>query len=396
MSVLFDAASFPTLTVEVKFAGVWTDITAYVISGSTFNGRQRELDRYGGSGTLVLDNWDGRFTPKNLAGPYVTAGVSNVRTKIDCRITASWSATSYSVAYLVIDKWQDTFPQEGRDAITTVTLSSPLARLAAFNGAEQASVGGGETTSQRIARIATNAGWTLPTSLAAGTFTVQPTTLAANALTEILLTADSEGGVVWCEPDGTLTFESRTTLIEATRSRVSQATFNDSSIIFRDPIPTLDSDRIATMVSFARAGGIAQAVADATARSRYGDIQSTRTDLICETDTQVAGLAQLELAKRKDEEYRICSGLTMDPHANPSVLWPQALGRRIRDRVTVAVVVARHGLTYTDTAFIEGIGHSFSQNTWETSFTFSSTAAFDSFSSSLWNTGLWDTATWFF
>jgi hypothetical protein len=120
-----------------------------------------------------------------------------------------------------------------------------------------------------------------------------------------------------------------------------------------------------------------------------------RTDLVCSDDLQVGSLAAQTLAVSKLAEYRVRS-VTVDPMANPALIWPHVLGRRIRDRVTVIVPFPGRAASMTFPCHIAGIDHTISRKDWSTRFTFESATPFLSFAASTWGAGVWDTATWFF
>lgn len=69
-----------TWKVEAKFDGsTWTDITNWVMRVNSRRGRATDLDdAEAGMLTVVLKNSDGRFTPGNTQGAYVSGGVSQV------------------------------------------------------------------------------------------------------------------------------------------------------------------------------------------------------------------------------------------------------------------------------------------------------------------------------
>lgn len=431
MSVQF-SADYPTLTVEVGFAlgvsssewdtalfdtatfstdTVWHDISSFVRRLSTNRARSRETERYSGSATLTLDNRDARFTP-GTGLPLLTESSTELQTetgltifveidpepiapRVPIRATAEWNSVVYPLFYGYAEDWRDEYIAEGKDAVTHVPLSDGWSNLAAFDGYEQTSVGGGETSGRRMQRILQNLDWALATDIEDGVVTLQATTLAANASTEALLTADSEGGAAWVEADGSFVFEGRHALIEHTRSSTSQVTFGTGGVSISDPVTTQGSDMLRNDIAMARAGSTVQTATDETSVGRYGRRRHSRTDLVCETDTQVAGLVGLSLAKWKDPEYRV-ERVTVFPAKAPSTAWPHVLGRRIRDRAEVSATVPVSGKVLEHSVFIEGVSHDISPMRWVSQFSFSSTTAYDDFTTSLWDTGVFDTATFFY
>jgi hypothetical protein len=67
-------STFPTLSVQAQFGGSWTDITAYVRSGTISRPGSRLMGPVwtyqAGTCSLVLKATDGRFDPDNSASPY--------------------------------------------------------------------------------------------------------------------------------------------------------------------------------------------------------------------------------------------------------------------------------------------------------------------------------------
>jgi len=121
-----------------------------------------------------------------------------------------------------------------------------------------------------------------------------------------------------------------------------------------------------------RPGGEVQSVSDATSITRYRARRRTVSDLVCLADVDVRAVAELDLARFKDSEYRFRQ-LSIDPVVFPTVMWPHACGRQIRDRATIYVDVPVSGQSIVADAFIEGIRHSISviDATWMTTFSFS-------------------------
>lgn len=374
------------------------DITSYVRSLSTTRGRSRETDKVGtGSLQLTLSNGDSRFSPSNLSGPYVNSGISQIRPGVVFKVEATWAGVTYPVFYGTADEWQDSYPAMGRDGITTVTVYDALSTLASFDGLAQGFLGAGERAGARMARIATNAAFTGPLVLDTGMNTMQATTLDSNALTELQLTADSDGGVVFAGADGSLTFHDGNAPYGHARSNTSQFTFGPGSteVNYEAVQPTYDSTLIYNTITYQRTGGTAYTTTAQDSISLYRKQSSlVKTGLVCSTDVQVGILAEQTLTKYRDAEYRIKS-LTVQGAANPTVSWPKVLGAILCDRVT-AKVTAPGSVNITAQLFIDGISHTIdSRSGWSTTFTFASAATspdasrFGVFDTSLWDTGVW-------
>lgn len=380
---------------------LWVDISAYVRSISTRRRFSRGVQVWeAGTATIVLDNRSGRFSPDNLSGPYVTTGVTQVRPWRPIRVKATYAATTYYLytGYALdwIESW--TVNRNGKgDATVTVPCTDEWGRLSAVDGFEQTPVGAGETSGVRVHRLLDSAGHTGVRSIDAGRTTVQATTLAANVASELRLVTDSEGGGLFIDGDGAVVFEDQYALMERLRSNTVQATFGDggtSELRYANAETAYSGDLVRNIAAFTRVGGTAQVASDLTSRALYGDRRETRTDLISDTDAQVLSLATWNVERFKAPEKRITS-ILISPRRSPSTLYPQILGRRVRDLVRV-VRRPPGGHTITRDCHIAGISHTLTPENWRTSLDLWSATVYQTYSTSRWNVGEWDTAAWFF
>jgi hypothetical protein len=230
---------------------------------------------------------------------------------------------------------------------------------------------------------------------------MQATTLAGNALTELKLTADSEGGALWVEADGTVTFAGRYGRIENPMSSSPQATLDDSGtsgIIYSAPQFSSSRTQQRTMAAYARKGGTSQFAVDQTARATSGDRQLRRTDLLNDEDPSVLSLAQRDVALRSTVERRV-DGVTVEPFIQVDAasvttalrwlatlnLWHQA---RVIRRPSPALTIDRY-------VHVTGISFEIVPAfTWRVTLQFQSATVWNTVASSRWETGLWDTAAW--
>lgn len=387
----------------------FVDITDYLRSFNTTRRFGREVAAWeAGTGTLTLDNRDGRFSADNLSGPYVSAGVSGIRPWRAVKIRATYNSITYSVARMYATDWIESYPQlaaaDSGDAIVTVPMVDEFARLANFDGLELTPAGAGDLFGERIHRVLDAAGFAGERAIEVGVTTMQATDLSQNTVTELKLTADSEGGAVYIDHRGAVVGEEMLALVQNARSITSQATFGDGG---GDEVPYSDisidgaGDLIVNIASYARVGSTAQTAADPTSRALYGDRRDTRTDLVCETDDQAEDLATWKVMRFKDPERRV-SSIQIKPRRNPSVMFPLALGLQVRDLVTV-VRRPPGGHTITQFCHIAGIRHVLTPDNWVTTFDLFSATPYRAFASSLWDTGLWgssgadtEAARWFF
>jgi hypothetical protein len=206
---------------------VFTDISAWVRSIQTDRGFSRSVqDWNAGTATLVLKNQDGRFSPSNPASPYMISGITGIRPwrPIVINIEGTPIFTGYAIS------WQETYQAAGPrtgGATMTVRCVDEMASLARFDGVLTVPIGGGEPAGDRIHRILDNAGHTGLRDIDIGRVTLQPTVHDQNAVTEMKLVSDSEGGALYVERDGAVVFDDRYHLVEHPDSSRIQATFGD-------------------------------------------------------------------------------------------------------------------------------------------------------------------------
>lgn len=381
---------------EIRFDGsTFVDVSSYVRDVQIVRGSSRETGRYpAGTMTVTLDNRDARFSPFNLSGPYVSGGATQVLPDVQVRLSAVWSGTTYNLYCGLAEDWQDEYPEMGYDAVTVLTCVDPLALLAATERVAVTPVGADERSGARISRILTGLGVTAG-SIATGDNSLLATDLSGNALDECYLVVDSEGGALWYDPlrtlslFGGLVFEARSSLLTATRSNTSQVTFGPGGVEFSEFTTTAGRDQIIRSASFANVDGEFQVIGS-------GVPAIVRDDLINTSDAATASVASLAVAVGNPAQAPRVTSVTIPAVKTPATNWPHVLGRRIRDRATVNVTIPSSGLSINRGVFIDGIAHSISPLEWTTRFEFASASAWDGFNASLWDTGVWDTAAWFY
>lgn len=398
MTVSF-GADWPTLAIEANFAGsTWTDISEWVRAINTNRPTSNESGKFAaGTASIVLSNRDGRFSPANTAGPYVSGGATQVVPDVPVRIRATTGGYTYQLFHGLADDWQDSFPAFGKDAVTVLTLVDPLSTLAMWEGSPVALVGENETSGARVLRILTAAGWTGPTSIATGDSRLAATDLSGNGLAQIQAVVDSEGGFFYFEPQlvfGTsdmygMAFRDRSSPLASTTTWVLFADSGATAVPFRDLVTTSGRSLTVRTAAFTRNGGVEQVTGT-------GNPRLVRTGLLNNTDPDVLAVAQLAVAKGDPADaYRIKS-LTFDPIAKPVQGFGAAIARRMLDRVRVQVTIPASSLTLDQLVLIDGISHTITPKQWSTTFTFASYAAYENQSSALWGIDVWDTGKWFY
>jgi hypothetical protein len=210
---------------------VWTPIAPYVMRTSTKRGSTRvqsPLIRYeAGTATVDALNNDRRFDPTNLAGPYTSAGTTQVTPMRGIRHRATWQGISYDLWRGYLDAGPVAY-QGPRYSGVTFAATDAFKVFTNYNRVAGGSVGAGETSGARINRILTAAGWSaVDRMIATGDSTVQATTLDGDVLSELQLTAESEFGDLYMDGAGRVIFRNRQAVLEDVRSAQPTACFGD-------------------------------------------------------------------------------------------------------------------------------------------------------------------------
>jgi hypothetical protein len=362
---------------------VWTDVSAWLRHFDYTRGRQRQTDTFpAGTMNLVLRNLDGRFSPTNLSGPYVTGGVTQIKPGIAVRLSVLFNSVKRVRFYGYVSSWLNPVDRDVPDFmmanVTVVDAFQQLARQVLPVGSP---VGGGELSGARIYRILDAAGFDAGLrDIDTGLSTLQASDLSGNVLQSLQLVADSENGMIYMSESGVVTFRSRYARITRTASVTSQETFGDGgAAIGEDPysavVPAYDDTLVINTAQYTRVGGQTQIATDALSVDDYGAITDVKTGLLNQTDGEVASAAGWVVGRFSQPELRIDS-VTIQPERLPGNLWTEVGFRTIDDRVTVKFRPSA-GDMITQDLFIESIAETWDINdTWSTTYGTSNAAAF--------------------
>lgn len=226
-------------------------------------------------------------------------------------------------------------------------------------------VGGGDTLTQRIDRLLTQADWQFGRDISSTTpATFQATDFAQDVATEFYRTVDSTDCVVWPAKDGMLMVRDR-----ATGSGESWVLHhgdqNPDSLITAN-----DDDRILSSVNLARVGGNLTTYTNTGIAARYQRRSTQRTDMITVAESGDADLARVAngMLARARQTYRpVQVAVESGQGANQAQL---IIEHDITDRLTLdhdvitfsnyAICAAEHDVT------VAGGGVPY----WRTTFTF--------------------------
>jgi hypothetical protein len=282
-----------------------------------------------------------------------------------------------------------------------ISATDLMARLGRIDLLERPPVGAGERSGARIHRIADIA--RIPNNrrrIDTGLMTLQGTNFARNLAGEAEVTATSEGGDLFCDRSGNLTFLQRNWWRTKEAASEEQAIWanidappNPLSVPVACPVDihTLESsDVLANVVELARAGGSVQTARDTASMSQHGVQTYSRSDLLNTSDADVASLAGWRVAELGGRTSLI-EGIDINPMADPEVIFPILL--------TGSDLGFQHRLVWDDgdevtdrRVWIQKVSHEIGPLQWK-----SKLGVWDRYVFSPadgWDVDLWDEALW--
>jgi hypothetical protein len=284
----------------------------------------------------------------------------------------------------------------GGESSVSVTCTDALSYLGDANGLEQASQGGGEKAGARLGRIfdAAQLPALVDRQLAAGAVALQATTLAKGALEEAWLTADSDGGSMWCTAAGVIRYVDANGLntAEFTEPR-AHFTDENNEVVGATVCPigfTITANRanVKNVVSVACAGGTAQTVRDPASVARHGQRSTQRLDLIHQGDTWSLSLARLMLDRLAGAELTISP---VDGVPTDDDLWWQ-IGHALDLGHRVQLTRSRFGQQLEVLATVDAINHQITLDQWTMTIRCSPGEQTTGFTH--WDLGRWDVDVW--
>jgi len=341
-----------------------TDITEYVQRiPSIANGRQKYTSRFKtGTTSIDLDNTNGEWTP-NAGAPL--PGFLPLRPGRKVQVFIAVDGGEFIQIYDgFIDTLTDTYGRDG-NLITRIRALDFLSSMALNNLPAVISEGDGEGSDVRAQRILNRFFSTPPTLIApilTGAFTtMQDTTLGQSALSEMQITADSEGGGVFMSPKGEVVFTHMDWFTD--NAALPPLWVVDGLTVKAWTIGTADwsASRIVNEAHFSEVGGTEQVVANAGSIAKYERRTHTRLDLQTDDPTHVTALAQRIVTNLANDRAQII-GLTLQPSTvDEALMGTQA---RIGDIVRLTVSTTQ-GWSYVVITQIFGVRHVVTPNVWQ-------------------------------
>lgn len=184
----------------------------------------------------------------------------------------------------------------------------------------------------------------------------------------------AERGVLYMDGTSKVTFLDRTRLLSPPYT-VSQATFGDGAgelpYKLGGVVASQDKKFVSNKAVANRVGGAIQLASDAASVTRYTERVFPRaelTDLLiggAAADAEVLDRCNYEVGQYKSPATRFPT-MTVNPQRLPATLYPQVLGRRFKDLITVKRRPPGGGAVISKGQRIEGISHSVTPNSWVT------------------------------
>lgn len=283
-----------------------------------------------------------------------------------------------------------------------VNNSTPSQNVLVSDGTETTPTIGtaGELSGARVHSILDAANWPANLrSIDTGNTRLELQNATQTVLDLLQEVAATEVGALYVEDDGSIVFADRYSLISDTRALTSQATYDTTAAggkWFSNVEIAYDDQLIRNVIRVSRkkttsAGGDQLTgntvlTSNVESQSLYGvralDLELPIPDSYggdaSYGQSQAAGLALMLTSIYANPELRPAA-ISFIAQANEALLYPEVLGRRIFDRVTVKFAVPGGGSAIERQCFIEQVSHTISLDRWETTFGLASASYYTGF-----------------
>lgn len=337
--------------------------------------------------TMTLDNRDGELSIYDEAGrlvDWMPGGAVDV--------WADYAGEAFWLFSGVITVWQ-----ESLDGTVDVEAFDRFTTLNQFQATWTPGTAG-QTPGQRLAAICTRVGFDGPTRFAPGDVTLLTKETDDSALEQMQLTALSDGGILFCDADGTVVYADREWIAgrpdqEAIPVLTDNVCDTPGAVVVWDPIQTTSDEPI---INYVIAANIDTPPQTATAInelsvSRHGPQSwpGSRTDDLWSTQLQGQTLVDWIVAHRSAYALALES-VSLYLHDRRFDYWATALDVRLGDLVdwvhdqTATTGIARFDII----AAVTTITHDITPESWITSI--GTTPALDYRRYSLWDATEYD------
>lgn len=370
--------------VPLGTVSTWTDMSSRLLGFTTSRGRESETDDFQtGQATWTLKDDDRQLDPANTAGTQY----GNLTPRKRWQLTAVWSGATYTLFDAHNRNWKpewnskharhgiqatDAFDIFNENVVTNGTFTTQVTD----SGSTQVRAPrAAEPTGTRIGWLADQTGW--PASrrdidtgvVNAGAYAYE----GANALTSIRDITDAELGFCFMGTTGNLTFRDKYDRVGGTVQAVfdyatGAGAAGELHYVDWDYNPQ-DVDHIVNHAT----GKVANQTVDNPTVHEYTDSASITAngpaantfDLWTDSDAEAEARTQFLVGRYAQPAIRVKT-ITIKPAADPTNLWPKALGLAIGDRIRVRQRFYGTGSTLTTDCYVEGVRHDAGPGDWQT------------------------------
>jgi hypothetical protein len=321
-----------------------------------------------GSATLVLDNRLRTYDPLYEDGP----NYGNLKANRRVRITLDLTGTPTVIFNGWTDGWSFAYDKSNNDATATITCIDALAKagFSAIPAGTTPVLTAGEYVATRGDALVTAAGSTDITYSAADGYarfgTTWDATVQHNLLTELRRCAELEVAPLLALDDGTLHQEARYWFATRALSATSNCTIPSATLPCTEVRVLYDARELVSAVSMTDEVGNVATATNAAAVTEFGERYADLNfnNMPAGDASSLAGAAATWVGLRGGEEMRFDT-VTILPQRSDD-WWEHIQDRRPLDRVTVSLTPMSVGDPITQDAFIDGIEHHITTDSWVT------------------------------
>jgi hypothetical protein len=280
---------------EFTVGGIeFVDVTSKTREIAITRGKNRDLDRFSaGTLSVTFNNTDRAFDPLFTSSPYN----GNIVPRRDVRIKAD-GAEQYVGK---IDDWNIAYDESGQ-SIAQLVASDGLTFLA--QQVLTAGTATAQTTGARVTAVLDMASVDWPSdkrSIATGASTLGTDTFSGNALTYLQKVELSEGGLLFIDKQGRVTFKDR--LASPTTSSVTVFADDGSGIPFAPAQVDFGIEQLFNQVTVTNPSSDTSTANNLLSQTRYGILEKD-VDTLLSDATQVTDYATFLVARFGEPEYR--------------------------------------------------------------------------------------------
>jgi hypothetical protein len=322
-----------------------------------------------GSATLVLDNRLRTYDPLYAAGPNFGDLKSNRRVRITLNVAGGTPTVIFNGW---TDGWSFAYDKSNNDATATITCIDALAKagFSAIPAGTTPTLAAGEYVATRGAALVAAAGSTDITYSAGSGYarfgTTWDATVQHNLLTELRRCAELEMAPLLALDTGALRQEARYWFATRALSATSNCTIPSATLPCTEVRVLYDARELVSAVSMTDEVGNVATATNAAAVTEFGERYADLNfnNMPAGDLSSLQGAAATWVGLRGGEEMRF-DAVTILPQRSED-WWPHIQYRRPLDRVTVSITPMGVGDPITEDAFIDGIEHHITTDSWVT------------------------------